>query len=137
MSTYFRVVTAIRMADLFEGRLEDAGVHQHQSEEATANRKCLTDGRNFLWVYGNEEGFVSSFSRYGMNAPRRILGAIADEFAVEIVSEYEPEYWGFKTTEEWDAAWTAIAREDKKNSTTRSQSLSAARDTTSCPARSG
>jgi len=33
--------------------------------EATANEKCLTDGRNFLWVYCDEEGLVSSFSRYG------------------------------------------------------------------------
>jgi len=38
-----------------------------------------------------------------MNAPQRILQAICDEFDVDIVSEYEPQFWGFKTQEEWDA----------------------------------
>jgi len=70
MSTDFRPLTPIRMADLFDGRLKDIGVHEHHSKEATANQKCLTDGRNFLWVYGDEKGLVSSFSRYGMNAPQ-------------------------------------------------------------------
>jgi hypothetical protein len=47
--------------------------------------------------------------------PWRILRAIADEFGVRIVSEHEPEYWGFETKEEWDAAWGAIAQESEKN----------------------
>ena len=64
MSTHFRPLIPIRMADLFDGRLESLGVHEHHSKEATPNSKCLSDGRNFLWVYGNEEGLVDSFSRY-------------------------------------------------------------------------
>ena len=31
MSTDFRPLTPIRMADLFDGRLEDVGVHEHHS----------------------------------------------------------------------------------------------------------
>jgi hypothetical protein len=115
MSTDFRPLGPIRMADLFDGRLENVGVHQHHCEETTSNKKCLTDGRNFLWVYCNEEGLASTFTRYGLNAPRRILGAIADEFDVDIVSEYEPEFWGYETTEEWDAAWEAMAEKDKQD----------------------
>jgi hypothetical protein len=91
------------------------GVHKHHSEDATANGKCLTDGRNFLWVYGDEKGLVSGFSRYGMNAPQRILQAIGDEFGVDIVSEYEPEFWGYETKEEWEAAWAAMAEEAEQN----------------------
>jgi hypothetical protein len=115
MSTDFRPLTPIRMADLFDGRLQDVGVHEHHSEEATANPKCLTDGQNCLWVHADEEGLVSSFSRHGRNAPQRILGAIADEFDVDIVSEYEPQFWGYETQEEWDAAWTEMAEKDEQN----------------------
>jgi hypothetical protein len=115
MSTYFHALTPIRMADLFDGRLDHVGVHEHQSEGTTAHCKCLTDGRNFLWINGNNEGFISGFTRYGMNAPQRILGAIAAEFAVEIVSEYEPKYWGYETQEEWEAAWTEMGRKEEQN----------------------
>jgi hypothetical protein len=49
-----------------------------------------------------------------MNAPQRILEAISDEFDVQIVSEYEPEFWGYETQAEWDAAWELIAREGEQ-----------------------
>src|SRR5262245_51938530 len=100
MSTDFRPLTPIRMADLLDGRLENVGVHEKRCEGTTSNSKCLTDGRNFLWVYCDKEGLVSALSRYGMNAPQRILQAIGDEFGVDIVSEYEPQFWGYETTEE-------------------------------------
>jgi len=109
MSTHFRPLTPIRMADLFDGRLKDVGVHEHHSKETTANQKCLTDGRNFLWIDGDEKGLVSFLSIYGMNAAQRILQAICDEFDVDIVSEYEPQFLGFKTQEEWDAWERAMA----------------------------
>ena len=113
MSTDIRPLTPIRMTDLFDGRLEKAGVHEHHSKKVTANQKCLTDSRNFLWVYGDEKGLVLEFSTYGMNATERILAAIAVEFDVDLVSEHDPEFWGFETQEEWDAAMAgdlAIAR---------------------------
>lgn len=115
MSTDFRALTPIPMGDLFDGRLKNVGVHEHLSQEVTAKRRCLTDGRNFLWVYSDENGLVSSFSRYGMNAPQRILRAVANEFNVDIVSEYDPEFWGYKTKDEWDAAWTKMAEKDKQD----------------------
>src|SRR5262249_46538054 len=95
MSTDFRPLDPIRMADLFDGRLESAGVHEKHSDGTTSNSRCLTDGRNFLWVYGDEEGIVSAFTRYSPNgAPQRILRAIDDEFDTDIVSEYEPQFGG-------------------------------------------
>ena len=116
MSTDFLPLAPIRMADLFDGRLKDFGVHEHDSKNATVKQKCLTDGRNFLWVYGDEKGsLVSCFSRYGMNAPERILQAIGEAFVVDIVSEYEPEFWGYETKEEWEAAWAAMAEEAEQN----------------------
>jgi hypothetical protein len=93
------------MSDLFDGRLEKVGVYEHQNDESTSTNRCLTDGRNFLWVHCNEEGFASTFTRYGGNAPQRVLRAVSDEFEVDIVSEYEPQFWGFKTKEEEAAFW--------------------------------
>jgi hypothetical protein len=116
MSTSYRSLTPVRFAELFDGRLKDAGIHEHQSkEEQTSNHKCLTDGRNFLWVRCDQDRLVTTFARYGLNAPQRILRAIADKFDVDIVSEYEPEFWGYETTEEWDAAWNAMAQKDEKD----------------------
>ena len=115
MSTHFRPLTPIRMADLFDGRLKDVGVHEHHSKETTANQKCLTDGRNFLWIDGDEKGLVSLLSRYCTNASQRILQAICDEFDVDIASEYEPQFWGFKTQEAWDAWERARTTKEEKD----------------------
>jgi hypothetical protein len=115
MSTDFRPLTPIRMTDLFDGRLEKAGVREQRSEETTSSRRCLTDGRNFLWAHCNDEGLVSTFTRYGMNAPQRILRAISDEFDVGLVSEHEPEFWGYETKEEWEADWSAMAEKDEQD----------------------
>jgi hypothetical protein len=115
MSTDFRPLTPIRMADLFDGRLNDVGVHEQHSEDTTPNQKCLTDGRNFLWDYADEKGLVSILCKYGMNAPQRILQSICDKFNVDVVSEYDPEFWGFKTQEEWDAWQHAEAKKAEED----------------------
>jgi hypothetical protein len=115
MSTDIRPLTPIPMADLFDGRLENVGLREQYSEETTSDNRCLTDGRNCLWVFCNEKGLVSTFTRYGLNAPQRILRAISDEFNVDIVSEYEPEFWGYETKEQWEADWAAMAEKDEQN----------------------
>ena len=61
------------------------------------------------------EGLVPGFNRHGINAPQYIFQAIADEFGVDIVSEHAPQYWGYETTEEWDAASAAMAEQDEHN----------------------
>jgi hypothetical protein len=114
MSTHFAPLAPIRMEDLFDGRLNDVGVHEHHCEETTVNRKCLTDGRNFLWVNGDEKGLVSTFVRRGLNAPQCILEAIADEFDVDIVSEYEGRFYGFESDEAFDAWMKAEHEKDEQ-----------------------
>jgi hypothetical protein len=99
MSTDFRPLDPIRMADLFDGRLEHARLHEHHCEGTTSDRKCLTDGSNCLWV-SIEEGLGLIFTSYGVNKPQRILRSIANEFDVDIVSEHEPQFWGELETEE-------------------------------------
>ena len=111
MSTDYILSESIRMEDLFDGRLESYGITEHTEDGTTsAEKRCLTDGRNWIWVYGEKD--VDCLKRFGMmNAPGKILGAIADAFETEIFSEYEPQFWGFDTAEEWDAEMERIAEE--------------------------
>jgi hypothetical protein len=104
MSTDFRLSEKVRFSDFFDGRLEKFGVYQKMNEMTSDEQACLTDGDNYLWVYADDEGFVSVLSRYmGNGDPSGILIAIAECFGTEIFSEYEPQFWGFDTQEEWDA----------------------------------
>lgn len=114
MSTNYRLLKAVPACDLFDGRLEEFGIREHPAADTTEMAKCLTDGRNYLWVYLDDRSFVTAATRYGANVPSKILSAIAEAFDTDIVSEYEPQYWGFDTQEEWDAAWEADARESEK-----------------------
>ena len=104
---------AIRMEDLFDGRLESYGITEHIKEGSTRiDARCLSDGRNWLWVYG--DGFARSMTRYGFgNCPTKIVNAIEEEFQTEVFTEYEPQYWGYETREEWDEAWEKMAEESE------------------------
>jgi hypothetical protein len=115
MSTDFCLLNRVRASDLFDGRLTNFGIREHIVPDATtASNRCLTDGNNFVWVYVDDDGFVTSITRYFPGgAPGKILGAVAKAFDVDIVSEYEPEFWGYETQEEWDAAMEKMARESK------------------------
>ena len=114
MSTHYRPMKTISFAELFDGRLERYGVREHvKSEDMSDRKRCLTDGRYSLWVYAEDDGTVSTMLRAGMlNAPGRILGAVAETFDTEIFSEYEAQFWGFDTQAEWDAWMDKLAEED-------------------------
>ena len=120
MSTDFRALTPIKIDDLFDGRLSEFGAHEHRvaADHEFADdtdRRCLVDeAGNFLWVFYDEQGYVTSFTRWGVNCADHILAAITDACHVEIVSEHEAQYWGYATEEEWDAAWEARAEEDRR-----------------------
>ena len=100
------------MTELFDGRLDNFGVYEKVVEgESSSTNRLLTDGRNYVWVTG--EGNVIYLSRFGMNAPGKILSAVEEAFNTEIVSEYEPQFWGFNTQEEWDAEMEKMAEESR------------------------
>jgi hypothetical protein len=84
MSIDFRTYPPIRMADLFNGRLKDFGVHECRVKNAPTHTKCLTDGHSDLWVYGDEEGRAWWFTSYGLHDPLPILEAISAAFDVDI-----------------------------------------------------
>ena len=103
MSTDYCLLKKVPACDLFDGRLEQFGVRESVALDTTKNTRFLTDGRNYVWVHIDNEGFISSLSRHGRNAPGKILNAVAKVFGTDIVSEYEPQFWGFDTQEEWNA----------------------------------
>jgi hypothetical protein len=103
MSTHYAPLKRISAADLFDGRLEEFGVREHFEDIPSKTARWLTDGCNGLSVYISGDEFVDSLTRRGANAPGNILSAIEEVFDTDIVSEYEPQYWGFDTQEEWDA----------------------------------
>jgi hypothetical protein len=111
MSTDFVTEKKICASEVFDGRLEQFGVREHVCESTTHKEKYFTDGRNCLWVYIDENGYLDQLTRRGANAPTKILRAIATAFDTEIFSEYEPQFWGFNTQEEWDAALEELNRE--------------------------
>jgi hypothetical protein len=103
MSTDYCLLKKVRACDLFSSRLEEFGVREHVNPELTnKNRRCLTDGRNYVWVFIDDDLFVLSLGRWGANAPGKILGAVADVCDTDVVSEYDPRHYGFDTKEEWE-----------------------------------
>jgi hypothetical protein len=111
MSTNYRAVKTIRIADLFDGRMLEFGIDEHFSSDG---RRCLTDARNFLWVGTDERGLVTGFSRYAGNDGEYILETISELFETQIYSEHKPEYYGFKTEAEFRAAELAWVAEQEQ-----------------------
>ena len=125
MSTYFGLCKSIKADELFDGRLEAFGVREEVRPEGTADRyppyikvkevRYLTDGQNSMEVVIYENGVACINVRNFWCAPEReILHAIAEAFETDIVSEHQPEYWGFDTQEEWDADEKRIHEEHER-----------------------
>jgi hypothetical protein len=114
MSTDFGLSKKVSAGDLFGGRLEKFGVREHVTPDTSERHRLLTDGRNYLHVYITDDGFVSSLTMYGANAPGKILSAIGEAFDTVIFSEYQAQFWGFDTQEEWDAAKKKMADQHRK-----------------------
>jgi hypothetical protein len=124
MSTDFRPLTEIPACQLFDGRLEEFDVYEHvKPDMTTSTRRCLTDGRNYLWVTIYDDG-STSFARYAPNGdPSEILNAVGEVFDTNIVSEYHPQYWGFDTREEWIEAQKESEKEWEKESEAEAERL--------------
>jgi hypothetical protein len=118
MSTCYYLIKKVPAADLLDGRLEEFGVSWGTSEDTSSEKheafKWLTDGHNYLSLSINDDGFIGTLERRGANAPGKILNAIAEAFDTDIVSEYEPQFWGFDTQEGWDAWWEQRSRESEE-----------------------
>jgi hypothetical protein len=126
MSTYYGLRKSIKADELFDGRLEVFGVYEEGRPEGAADRfpayrkvkevRYLTDGRDSMKVVIYESGVADLNVRNLWCArEREILHAIAEAFGTGIVSEHEPQYWGFDTQEEWDEWEKQRSREDEES----------------------
>jgi len=113
MSTDYVSLKPIQMVDLFDDRMERFDIREEQSKDFSHESRLLTDGFNFVWVYG-KESIVQGFTRYAFNNPAFIFECICKVFDTNIVSEYEPEFWGCESQEEMDAMFEAAHRKDKE-----------------------
>lgn len=104
MSIDSELLPRVPFRDLFDGRMVPFGVTEHLSCETTPTLRCLTDGGNWIRVYEDEEGFarLDGFGSDGLGCgPERFMRVLSEVFGTGIVSEYEPEYFGFESYEEW------------------------------------
>ena len=125
MSMYYGLRKSIKADELFDGRLEAFGVREEVRPEGTADRyppymkvkevRYLTDGRNRMEVVVYENGVPDVTVRNLWCAPEKeIFHAIAEAFDSDIVTEHQPEFWGFDTQEDWDA-WMAQRSKEAKD----------------------
>ena len=116
MSTNYRSLSSITFADLFDGRLERHGIREHIPEDTAERMRCLTDGRNYLWCWDDDEGQLEGLCVYAQlrNAPYWMIDVISQEFCTGIVSEHEPQYWGFQTEEEQAAHHKKMVEESRE-----------------------
>jgi hypothetical protein len=125
MSTYYGLRKRIKADELFDGRLDVFGVHEEGRPKGAADRyapymkvrevRHLTEGQNSMKVVIYENGVADLNVRNLWCAPEReILHALAEAFDSDIVSEHDPQYWGFDTQEEW-AEWESRGREDEES----------------------
>jgi hypothetical protein len=105
MGNEYRAEKNLLASELFDGRLEKFGVHEHG--QARENHRCLTDCENCLGVLINDAGHVTGFAREwngNWGSPNKILSTVSDAFETKIFSYQEPEYFGLESEEE-KAAW--------------------------------
>lgn len=113
MSTDFKLEKKVSFKELLDGRLEPFGIREEYMDKSTSsNVRALTDGRNYLWICGDEN--VKILTRFGRNSPDYILEVIARTFDTGVWSEYEPQFWGFETQEEMDAHEIAAAEHSRR-----------------------
>jgi hypothetical protein len=114
MSTTYSLRDKLLMASLFGNQLERYGIVEEPVPGTTWERhRLLTQGNNSIWVDADDDGYVSYLKHSGY-PPFRILDAICEEFETTIYSEFHPQFWGFDTDEEWEAAMRELDREDEE-----------------------
>ena len=125
MSTQYGLRKSIKADELFDGRLEAFGVREGVKPEGAADQfppymkvrevRYLTDGYNSMAVIVYENGVPDLTVTNLWCAPEKeIFHAIAEAFDTDIVTEHQPEFWGFDTQEEWDAHEKRIHEEGQR-----------------------
>ena len=125
MSTHYGLSKSIKADELFDGRLEAFGVREEVRSREAAGRypsymkvkevRYLSNGGESMKVIVWENGYASLSVMNLWCAPEKeIFHAVAEAFDADIVTEHQPEFWGFATQEEWDAHERRICEEHEQ-----------------------
>ena len=99
------------MRDVFDGRLQHYGI---MAARVRGIGDLTDEQANYLSVVADHSGHVFYLIRCLGNSSFRILEAIKAAFNTEIYSDAQPQFYGFKTKEEWDDAMDQEAWETMK-----------------------
>jgi hypothetical protein len=104
MPVICKPIQTLLVPDLFDGRLQRYGVYELLDAKSAATSRSLFDGRNKVRIEGGAGSQVTQIAIWGSNIASNIFEAIREACGVKIVTEHDPEYWGFKTDQEWRTA---------------------------------
>ena len=106
MHNYFKPIARREFRMLFTDEMLEMGIVEYEHPLFTrADRRCLSDGVNDVWVYRDPNGNIAFFACHENNkTPQRILDTASTVLHTSIFPAHDPAYWGFKTQEELDAA---------------------------------
>jgi hypothetical protein len=111
MSTWYKPIPDIQLAQLFDGRLEKYSIKEEIVVNPSDGRRYLVGCDGFLEVHRSDDG-TCTFTRRGC-VPWSIFDALAKEFEIELVSEYDHRYWRFATEKDWNDWNEELAKEDE------------------------
>ena len=88
MSTYYYPLSPLPLKNILSS-LKELNLKEDVNSATNEKSKCLTDGQNYLWIYGSGDGNNTSYARYGSNNVEDIIYTLANHFNIGIVDEHE------------------------------------------------
>jgi hypothetical protein len=104
MPVLYKPLPNLRFDNLFDGRLVKFRIYERVTSKTTATHRSVTDGTNSVWVDSDANGLVEKIAVWGNNDAEWLFAVITFKYSVKIISEFEPQYWGFDSEDEWHIA---------------------------------
>jgi hypothetical protein len=94
MSTDYMPLQHLNFSEVFDGRLAQHGVRECISEKTSPTFRCLGDGENWLWCWGDTSHFAGcTVFAQRQNNGEKIMAIISRVFEVQFLSEHEPGFF--------------------------------------------
>lgn len=92
MSTDHRPLTDIPWDDFWTNL--PAGLSEHVTEETDPTHRIVTDGTNYMHVFGDPGGLVHVLTKFGgNNVYEHIVPAIEEHYNTQLIDEHDPQYY--------------------------------------------
>ena len=89
MSTYYYIESGKDVPFKKIQTLDTNKVKAVDCEDNGKRQQAISDGKNYLWCYANEDGSLVDFARYGGNCVEDMVEAIEDIFGLTIIDEHD------------------------------------------------